>query len=101
MQINIKATKAQLTPQAHDIINEKIESLAKYCDCIIKADVEVGLTSLHHNKGDIYRAEVNLEVPGKVLRAEAETENITKSMNEVRDKLKMELVKYKEKIREK
>ncbi|MFA5047766.1 MAG: ribosome-associated translation inhibitor RaiA [Patescibacteria group bacterium] len=97
MQINIKATKAKLTPVAQEIINEEINSLAKYCDCIIKAEVEVGVTTFHHQKGDIYRAEVNLEVPGKILRAEAETDDITKSMNEVKDKLKIELVRYKEK----
>jgi ribosomal subunit interface protein len=99
MEINIKATKAKLAPEAHQIIKEKIEGLKKYCDCIIKADVELGITTFHHQKGDIFRAEVNLEVPGKVLRAEAETDNIEKSMNQVRDKLKNELKKYKEKRR--
>ena len=97
MQVNIKATKAKLAPEAQEIISEEINGLAKYCDCIIKAEVEVGVTTFHHQKGDIYRAEVNLEVPGKILRAEAETDDITKSMNEVKDKLKIELVKYKEK----
>lgn len=96
MQINIKATNAKLTPEAHEIINEKISGLTKYFDNIIEADVEVGIPSLHHQKGDIYRAEVNLAVPGSMLRAEAETDDILKSINEVRDKLKIELVKYKE-----
>ncbi|MEI6288034.1 MAG: ribosome-associated translation inhibitor RaiA [bacterium] len=97
MEINIKATNAKLSPEAHEVINEKIMGLTKYCDCIISADVEVGITTFHHQKGDIYRAEINLHVPGKILRATAETENISKSMNEVRDKLKGELIKYKEK----
>lgn len=96
MVINIKGANAQLTPEAHDIINEKIGGLAKYYDGIITADVEIGITSFHHQKGDIYRAEVNLSVPGTILRAEAETDNIDKSINEVRDKLKQELTKYKE-----
>lgn len=96
MQINIKATNAKLTPEAHEFINEKISSLSKYCDGVIKADVEVGLTTFHHQKGDIYKAEVNLSVPKKVLRAEVETDDIVKAINQVRDKLKMELIKYKE-----
>lgn len=96
MKINIKATKAKLAPEAHDIINDKIGGLAKYYNNIIEADVEVGITSNHHQKGDIYHAEVNLQVPKTMLRAEAQTENITKSMNIVRDILKQELVKYKE-----
>lgn len=101
MQINIKATKAELAPAAHAIIKEKMSGLLKYCPHIVEADVEVGLTSFHHQKGNIYRAEVNLAVPGRILRAEAETDNIEKSMNQVRDKLKVELVKYKERQKEK
>ena len=98
MKINIKAKNAKLTLEAHEIIEEKLNSLEKYCgDCVVIADVEVGVTTRHHQKGDIYRAEVNLDVPGKLIRAEAETDNIIKSMNEVRDKLKVELKKYKEK----
>jgi len=96
MQIHIKAQNAKLTPQAHDLINEKIGSLTKYYDNIINANVEVGLTSMHHQKGDIFKAEVNLQVPGKVLRATAETDNMPKSINQVRDILKRDLVKYKE-----
>lgn len=95
MQINIKATHAELTPQIHEAIREKIVALKKYCDCILEIDVEVGLTTSHHRQGNIYRAEVNLSVPKKILRAEAETDNIIKSINAVRDKLKKELVKYK------
>jgi len=96
MQINIKATNAKLTPQSHEIINEKIGSLTKYFSNIISADVEIGINSLHHNKGNIYKAVVNLSVPKKVLRASVESTDITKSMNQVRDKLKLELKKYKD-----
>ncbi|MFA4871891.1 MAG: ribosome-associated translation inhibitor RaiA [Patescibacteria group bacterium] len=96
MKITIKATNAKLTPEAHEIINKKIVGLLKYYNQIMEADVEVGITTTHHQKGSIYRAEVNLRVPKKTIRAEAETENITKSINQVRDILKKELVKYKE-----
>jgi len=96
MKINIKVTNAALAPESYEIINEKIGSLAKYFDNIISADVEIGINSLHHNKGNIYKAVVNLAVPKKILRASAETHDITKSMNEVKNKLKVELIKYKE-----
>lgn len=96
MQINIRVTNAKLTPESHEIINDKISSLSKYFANIISADVEIGLNSLHHNKGNIYKVVVNLLVPKKILRASAETSDITKSMNQVKDKLKIELIKYKE-----
>jgi len=97
MQINIKATKAKLTPASQEIIQDTINSLEKYFNNIIGADVEVGLNSLHYNSGNIYKVVVNLAVPKKVLRASAETSDITKSMNQVKAKLKTELIKYKDK----
>ena len=53
MQINIKATKAKLTPASQEIIQDTINSLEKYFNNIIGADVEVGLNSLHYNSGNI------------------------------------------------
>lgn len=96
MVINIKETKKDFDANILQVVEEKIGTLDHYFNNIIRADVEIGLTTRHHQKGDIYRAEVNLEVPGTVLRAEAETDDITKSINEVHDKLKRELIKYKE-----
>lgn len=100
MKINIKGTNAKLTLEIKEIIEEKVSSLSKYYGNIIEADVEVGITNFHHQKGDIFRAEINLTVPNALVRAEAETDNIVKAINEVRDKLKIELVKYKEKNQE-
>ena len=99
MIITIKKTQVEITEDQKQMIEEKVSGLEKYFDNIISADIEVGLTTQHHNKGDIYRAEVNLSVPGKVIRAEAETESIEKSINIVKDVLKRELVEYKEKLR--
>jgi putative sigma-54 modulation protein len=96
MQINIKATKMELTPAIEAKVREKIEGLEKYFDNIIEADVEVGITTSHHHKGNIFRAEINLAVPKTVLRAEAETDDLYRSITEVKDKIKNELIKYKE-----
>ena len=96
MPVNIKATNAKLTPEAHEFIHEKIKGLEKYFKNIINADVEIGIKSLHHQSGDIYKAIVNLSVPGKVIRAQAESDDVEKSIIAVKNKLKIELVKYKE-----
>lgn len=96
MQIKIKATKMELTPAIEQAVNEKMLSLTKYFNNIIEADVEVGITTHHHQKGDIFRAEVNLSVPKKIIRAEAETDDLYKSITEVKDTLKTELKKYKD-----
>lgn len=96
MDIKIKATKIDLTESIESAIQEKIGGLAKYFDNIIGCEVEVGRTTSHHKKGDVYLAEVNLIVPKSILRASAETDDLFKSLNEVKDKLKNEIIKYKE-----
>ena len=96
MDIKIKASKIELTEAIEAAINEKLGGLDKYFDNIIGIEVEVGKTTAHHHKGDVFRAEANLEVPQKMIRAEAETDDLYKSLTEIKDKLKIELVKYKE-----
>jgi len=100
MQIDIKGTNLELTQAIKDYINEKIGGLEKFFDQILEARVEVGLTSKHHQKGKIFRAEANLEVPQKhIIRAEAEREDLYMAINEVKDELQIQLKKYKEKMR--
>ncbi len=100
MQIDIKGTNLELTEAIKDYINEKIGSLEKFYDGILIARVDVGLTTKHHQKGNIFRAEVNLDVPQKhVLRAAAEREDLYMAINQVKDELQRQLKKFKEKKR--
>jgi len=100
MKIDILGTNMELTEAIKEHINGKIGGLDKFFDNILDARVDIGLTSKHHKKGDIYRAEVNLRVPGKLLRAEAVTDDLYKSINQVKDELQREIKRYKEKKRE-
>jgi len=100
MQIEIKGTNLELTQAIKDYINEKVGSLAKFFDQALIARVEVGLTTKHHQKGNIFRAEINLEVPQKnLLRAEAVSEDLYVSINQAREELERQIKKYKEKMR--
>lgn len=100
MNIKIKATKIELTPEIEALIGDKIGGLEKYFDNIIGCEVEVGRTTNHHRKGDVFHAEVNLEVPKAVIRASADTDDLIKSINEVKDKMRNEIIKYKEMLRD-
>ena len=100
MKISIKATNMELTQAIKDYVDEKIGSLDKYFDNILEARVEVGLTTKHHQKGDIFRAEVNLEIPQKhIIRAEAKKEDLYMAINAIKQELQRQLKKHKEKIR--
>ena len=54
----------------------------------------MAIETRHHQKGKIYYAEINIKVPGKIIRAEAKEENIYKAVNQVKDELQLILKKY-------
>ncbi len=98
MKVTIKATNLNLTPAIKKVIEEKIATLDKFIphiDASVEAFVEVALETRHHKKGKIYYAEVNIKVPGKIIRSEAREENIYRAINEVKDELQGLLKKYK------
>ena len=101
MNINIQAQGTELTPALREHAEEKIGSLEKFFDNIVKADVDIGLDSQHHNKGKVFYAHVNLFLPGKTLRVEKDAEDLYKAIDKVKDHFKVELEKIKGKMRDK
>lgn len=96
MQISIKTTNIKLTPAIEEYINQKIGSLEKFINAdYYKVFVEVGKITQHHRSGEVFRAEVNLELPGKLIRSEAEEWDLRVAIDKVKDQLQQELREYK------
>ena len=102
MQIYIKGTLISLTPAIESYVHKKIGALEKYLKKFkpetVEAKVEVGKTTEHHNKGKIFRAEVNLELPKQMLRAVYEANDLYEAIDLVHDELKRQIVAQKDKI---
>lgn len=97
MQISIKTTNIELTPAIEEYIHQKIGSLEKFITAkFYKVFVEIGKITRHHKSGDVFRAEVNIDLPGKLIRSEAEEWDLRIAINRVRDELYRELKTYKE-----
>ncbi|MFH0854294.1 MAG: ribosome-associated translation inhibitor RaiA [bacterium] len=100
MNIIIKTTEIELTPELKNYTTEKFEKLSKYFDNILEIRVELEkMHSGHRNKGKIYRAEANVHVPkpAQVLRVEKTEKNIMKAIDKVKDHVQEVLKEYKEK----
>lgn len=101
MQILIKGTNIQITPAINDYIEKKIGGLRKYLQRLdspaVMMRVEVGRTTAHHRKGEIFRAEANLAVPGRLIRAEEENDDLYTAIDLMHDGLKREIISFKEK----
>ena len=99
MNFRIKSKNIELSQNIKDYIEDKIGSTEKFINTKLETqvDFEIEKTTEHHKKGDIFRAEANLILPGKLLRAEAKSSDIYFSINEVKDRIQIELKKYKDK----
>ena len=100
MNIIIKATNIELKHDLEEWVKIRLEPLERFDKFLQEKDVEVwvelGKTTKGQRKGDIFRAEAQIRLPGKSIRAEAVSNNVRKSINELRDKLQREVVQYKE-----
>lgn len=93
----IKATNMELTQPIRDYVEEKLGYLDELLpdDSSVMADVEVGKTTNHHNKGDVMRCEVNLQVPGELLRVEKTEKDLYKAIDKVKDHLARQVKVWK------
>lgn len=101
MNIKIKSTRLELTDAIRDYFQTKMDMVEKYLGDIkaINCDVEIEKAVGGQHKGDIFRAEVNLEVPQKLLRVEKTETDLYKAIDKVKDHLEVVIKKYKEKLK--
>lgn len=102
MNIIIKGTNLELHEDLKAYVNEKIGGLKKFIENenvsseSVTARIELAKTTHHHQQGDIYKAEVNLELPKKMIRNVVESDDIYKAIDEVKDGLKIMINEYKD-----
>jgi putative sigma-54 modulation protein len=108
MRITIRGKNLELTESIKDYINNKIGGLEKFSalggasgeeeasnHSVSIADVEVGVATHHHKSGEIFTAAVTLTFPKNLIRAEAEAADLYQAIDEVRDKLEMNIESQK------
>ena len=99
MQFNIKATNVELSDKIKDYAQKKMDKLEKYLGKIqvINAAMELEMTTKHHSKGDIYRTQIDLELPQELLTVEKTEEELFKAIDKAEDHMAEMIKKYKEK----
>lgn len=102
MKIDISCVGIDATPAFREYIEEKIGPSG---DVVTRFEAKGELTlffkitrtTKHHTHGEVYRAEAVLELPHRTIHAKAEGSDARAAVDEVKDELKIELRKYKEK----
>lgn len=98
MKIDIVCKNITLDAPLQVFIDQKIGGLEKF---IAKGPssvrMEIGKPSKHHRTGPVFYADGNLNIGGKLLRAEATDKDLRTAIDSVRDELHLQIKKLKEK----
>ncbi len=100
MNIKITSKNFDMSPAIEEYAMSKVSSLEKFLDSSkeILCEVEIGRTTRHHQSGDIYRAEVNINEPGSAqVYVAAEEADPYIAIDAVRDEAERAIVSRKTK----
>jgi len=100
MQISsLKGTNIELTDAIKNYVEVRLQPIIKLVGDLPQAtlSVEVGKTTNHHNKGFIFRCELNLRLGKETLRSEEDREDLYESVDVAVDELKRQIKDRKEK----
>ena len=101
MKLTVKATHTTLTDPLRDYIRRKLvlplEKLIDRGAAVPLLNIEIELVTRHHKQGRIFRAEANLVLGKKVLRAETNGENLYEAIDLLEYELLHEVRRFKEK----
>lgn len=89
-----------MTPSLKSFVEMKLSPISKRVkkfDILGQAEMwlELARTTRHHHRGPVFRAEADLRLPRKILRAVHEDRDIRMAINRLRVKLELEIEKYK------
>ncbi len=96
--ISFLGSNMEITDAIRTFVEEKVQVLEKMTEKWEPAElrIEVGKTTNHHAKGPYFKAEMQLSIPGEVLRSVEESEDLYESVDKVRDSLRRQLKEYQE-----
>jgi len=88
MNTNIKATNMDLTEAINDYVNKRLSVIEKFVkEGEMNAHIEVGKTTNHHKQGDIFRAEINIEINGSKFYTFSEKEDLYQAIDDAKEEI--------------
>lgn len=100
LNIDYKFTNIELNDQMKEYLEKRMKKVAKYIeeDTEAYAQVEIAKSVPNQQSGDIFRAEINIEVAGSSLyRAEAEKTDLYQAIDDAQSDVIREMKKSKQK----
>ncbi len=106
MNITFQGTNLDLNDDIRAFVEEKLNDAFKAFGKIntdpIRVAVELERTTRHHRKGDtLYRAEANVSVPGRLIRAEESSDDLKQAIVAMKETLTREIRQWRERYLDK
>ncbi|MDP3730982.1 MAG: ribosome-associated translation inhibitor RaiA [bacterium] len=102
MKYMLQGTNISISGSIEALVASKIKTLdrfvSRFDEATVEARIEVGKPSRHHHTGMVFYAEINLKIPGKLLRAEAMHLDLSFAISEAFKEIERQVKDYKEKI---
>jgi len=98
MKIIITGKNFSLTPSLNMYVEKKLNNINKFYNQISRAKVELDVDK-NQKSGDIYRVEIWLSLPKKVIQAGEKAGDMHEAIDLAEKKVEQRLVRYKEKLR--
>ena len=95
MQLNVSGHHVEVTAPLREYVESKFERLQRHFDQITKTHVVLTVEKSRQ------RADATIHVSGADLAASAESEDMYAAIDFLADKLDRQLIKHKEKVRDK
>jgi putative sigma-54 modulation protein len=96
LKMDIRGEEMELTAAIIEAIEKKLGALDKYLESVGTPKdlrVVVGKTTDHHNKGQIFKAEAELVIPGHNIHAEVMSDELYAAIDLLKDEMKNRLLK--------
>jgi len=100
MRTIIKTTLIKLTPEISEYVEKRLMTLDRFIspdDTTAFAEVEIGRSTEHHQKGNVFRAEIQVSSKGNLFRAVAEKEMLYDAIDTAKNEAARELRRHKNK----
>ncbi len=94
MNLQIKGTGIDLTPEIKNYISNKLDTAGRMMDAPESEAlfvVGVGMDTKHHKQGEIFRAECNASAPGKKIRAVSTKDDLYAAIDDMKDDVERQL----------
>ncbi|HRH30866.1 MAG TPA: ribosome-associated translation inhibitor RaiA [Candidatus Paceibacterota bacterium] len=99
MNLQIKGTGMEVTPEIKNYITNKLETAGRMMDTPESEalfQVEVGMDTKRHKNGEIYRAECNARSAGKKIRSVSQKDDMYAAIDDMKDDVERQLKELKD-----